>query len=187
MDDADDGLRPDGSGGVGAAGGFAERVYAVVRRIPRGCVATYGQVAELAGSPRASRAVGAALHRNPLPGLIPCHRVVFHDGSLAPGFAFGGPARQRELLEAEGVGFLGGPRPAVEMEAAAGRAGLKTADTAADASEAADMEIAGDVRVREGEATPARRSGNRPGRQPMASCGAQGMPRVDLSRFQWSA
>lgn len=111
MDDRDGSGMTEGHPDVsGASGGFAERVYAVVRRIPRGCVATYGQVAELAGSPRASRAVGAALHRNPLPGVVPCHRVVFHDGALAPGFAFGGARRQRELLEAEGVGFLGGER-----------------------------------------------------------------------------
>lgn len=58
------------------------------------------------GSPRASRIVGGALHRNPEPGKTPCHRVVFRDGSLAPGFAFGGPGAQRALLEAEGVTFL---------------------------------------------------------------------------------
>ena len=64
------------------------------------------QIALLAGSPRASRIVGGALHRNPSPGVIPCHRVVFRDGSLAPGFAFGGAGAQRALLEAEGVPFL---------------------------------------------------------------------------------
>lgn len=82
---------------------FNQRVYDVVRRIPRGKVATYGQVAALAGNPRNARFVGFALHANPEPGVIPCHRVVFRDGSLAPGFAFGGAQRQRELLEAEGV------------------------------------------------------------------------------------
>ena len=85
---------------------FYEAVYAAVLRIPAGRVATYGQIALLAGSPRASRIVGGALHRNPSPGVIPCHRVVFRDGSLAPGFAFGGPQAQRAMLEAEGVGFL---------------------------------------------------------------------------------
>lgn len=85
---------------------FSDRVYAVVRRIPQGRVATYGQVAALAGNPRNSRIVGYALHANPEPGVIPCHRVVFRDGSLAPGFAFGGPERQRALLEDEGVGFV---------------------------------------------------------------------------------
>lgn len=85
---------------------FNERVYAVVKRIPRGMVATYGQVAALAGNPRNARFVGYALHANPEPGVIPCHRVVFRDGSLAPGFAFGGPDRQRMLLEKEGVTFV---------------------------------------------------------------------------------
>ncbi|WP_126029817.1 methylated-DNA--[protein]-cysteine S-methyltransferase [Bifidobacterium callimiconis] len=85
---------------------FSQRVYDVVRRIPRGRVATYGQVAALAGAPRSARFVGFALHSNPEPGVIPCHRVVFRDGSLAPGFAFGGPERQRALLEEEGVTFV---------------------------------------------------------------------------------
>lgn len=85
---------------------FYEAVYAAVLQIPAGRVATYGQIALLAGRPRASRIVGGALHRNPSPGVIPCHRVVFRDGSLAPGFAFGGPQAQRAMLEAEGVGFL---------------------------------------------------------------------------------
>ena len=66
---------------------FSRRVYEVVRRIPKGKVATYGQVAALAGAPRNARFVGYALHSNPEPGVIPCHRVVFRDGSLAPGFA----------------------------------------------------------------------------------------------------
>ena len=56
---------------------FSRRVYEVVRRIPKGKVATYGQVAALAGAPRNARFVGYALHSNPEPGVIPCHRVVF--------------------------------------------------------------------------------------------------------------
>lgn len=82
---------------------FYERVYETVRKIPKGKVASYGQIALLCGNPRASRAVGSALHHNPFPGLIPCHRVVNRNGRLAPGFAFGGPDAQRKLLEAEGV------------------------------------------------------------------------------------
>lgn len=85
---------------------FSDKVYDQVRRIPAGRVATYGQIAFLTGHPRAARIVGQALHRNPKPGVIPCHRVVFRDGSLAPGFAFGGPEVQRALLEAESVPFL---------------------------------------------------------------------------------
>lgn len=92
---------------AGAGGeGFFERVYDAVCHIPRGSVATYGQVARLVGEPRKARFVGYALHSNPRPGQVPCHRVVFTDGSLAPGFAFGGPEAQRELLAAEGVAFL---------------------------------------------------------------------------------
>ena len=79
---------------------FSRHVYEVVRRIPKGKVATYGQVAALAGAPRNARFVGYALHSNPEPGVIPCHRVVFRDGS------FGGPERQRLLLEEEGVVFI---------------------------------------------------------------------------------
>ena len=63
-------------------------------------------------APAAARFVGFALHANPEPGVIPCHRVVFRDGSLAPGFAFGGEERQRELLEAEGVVFAPPPEGA---------------------------------------------------------------------------
>ena len=53
-----------------------EKIYDVVRRIPEGKVATYGQIAAMAGNPRWSRVVGYALHVNPEPGVIPCHRVV---------------------------------------------------------------------------------------------------------------
>lgn len=78
-------------------------VYRRVRRIPRGKVSTYGRIAEACGCPRGARAVGMALHRNPKPGEIPCHRVVNREGRLAPAFAFGGTDEQRRLLEAEGV------------------------------------------------------------------------------------
>lgn len=87
-------------------GAFNDSVYEVVRQIPEGRVATYGQVARMVGRPRNARFVGYALHVNPEPEIIPCHRVVFKDGALAPGFAFGGPDEQRRLLEAEGVTFL---------------------------------------------------------------------------------
>ena len=82
---------------------FAKAVYEATRRIPRGKVATYGQIALIAGRPNAARAVGQILHRNPEQGITPCHRVVFADGSLASGFAFGGSGVQAELLNAEGV------------------------------------------------------------------------------------
>ena len=67
-----------------------EKIYAVVRRIPRGRVATYGLVAALAGNPRWSQVVGYALHVNPDPENIPCYRVVNRFGELSPSFAFGG-------------------------------------------------------------------------------------------------
>ena len=82
---------------------FYAKVYEVVKKIPPGRVMTYGQIACACGSPRASRAVGYALHNNPMPGEIPCHRVVNRAGSMAPGFAFGGQDVQKGLLEAEGV------------------------------------------------------------------------------------
>ena len=65
-----------------------EKIYTVVKRIPRGKVATYGQVAALAGNPHWSRVVGYALHVNPDPLNIPCYRVVNREGRLAPAFAF---------------------------------------------------------------------------------------------------
>lgn len=83
-----------------------EKIYEVVRAIPRGKVMSYGQVAALAGNPRWARVVGYALHVNPEPGIIPCHRVVTKDGCMASGFAFGGPEIQRQLLESEGVIFI---------------------------------------------------------------------------------
>ena len=82
---------------------FYDIVYEQVCKIPYGKVATYGMIARLAGSPRASRAVGYALHFNPMPGIIPCHRVVNRFGCVAPAFAFGGPEVQAELLQSEGV------------------------------------------------------------------------------------
>lgn len=83
-----------------------ERIYEAVKLIPKGCVASYGQIASLAGNPRMSRIVGYALHVNPDPESIKCHRVVFKDGSLSKAFAFGGADEQRRLLEQEGVAFL---------------------------------------------------------------------------------
>ena len=82
-----------------------EKIYEVVKSIPKGRVATYGQVALLAGNPRWARVVGYALHVNPEPGVIPCHRVVNREGRVAPGFAFGGEDVQRQLLESEGIVF----------------------------------------------------------------------------------
>lgn len=100
-------------------GDFSQRVFGVVRQVPRGKVVTYGQVGRLIGAPRSARYVGYALRANPEPGTdpdcIPCHRVVFKDGTLCKSFVFGGPDEQREMLEAEGVTFLDDGR--VDMEA----------------------------------------------------------------------
>ena len=83
-----------------------EKIYDVVRQIPRGKVATYGMIAHLAGNPRWARVVGYALHVNPRPGVIPCHRVVKRDGEVSSAFAFGGSNQQVKLLREEGVEFL---------------------------------------------------------------------------------
>ena len=82
---------------------FNQRVYEVVKQIPAGKVVTYGQVARAIGAPRSARQVGWALHSNPAFGEIPCHRVIFKDGSLTDGFAFGGREVQKALLERDGV------------------------------------------------------------------------------------
>jgi methylated-DNA-protein-cysteine methyltransferase-like protein len=86
--------------------GFFDSVYALVRRIPRGKVATYGQIARLLGAPRSARVVGWAMHGNPSGSRIPWHRVVQQGGSLSPTVAPADPGRQRRLLEREGVAFL---------------------------------------------------------------------------------
>lgn len=82
---------------------FFEQVYEVVKKVPEGKVTTYGDIAKALGSPRASRQVGWALHVNPYPGVVPCHRVIFADGKLSYGFAFGGIDIQKSMLESEGV------------------------------------------------------------------------------------
>lgn len=89
------------------------KIYDIVKQIPKGKVATYGQVASLAGNRRWARVVGYALHANPEPGVIPCHRVVNRYGEVSKAFAFGGENRQIELLKSEGVAFKNGR---VDME-----------------------------------------------------------------------
>ncbi len=85
-----------------------KRIYEAVKKIPKGHVATYGQIAEMAGNPRMSRAVGNALHKNPDPLHIPCFRVVNSKGELAGAFAFGGGKAQAELLREDGVEVVNG-------------------------------------------------------------------------------
>lgn len=86
----------------------AKRIYEAVKRIPYGQVATYAQVAQMAGDRKMARAVGNALHKNPDPSNIPCYRVVNAKGELAGEFAFGGALKQAELLMAEGVEVVDG-------------------------------------------------------------------------------
>jgi len=90
-----------------------EKIYSVVRQIPYGKVASYGQVATLAGNKRWGRVVGYALHVNPDEKGIPCYRVVTKDGYPSKAFAFGGENKQIELLMSEGIEFLDGH---VDME-----------------------------------------------------------------------
>ncbi len=86
----------------------SKRIYEAVKKIPKGCVATYAQVAEAAGDKKMARAVGNALHKNPDPSSIPCHRVVNAKGELAGNYAFGGAWKQAEILESEGVEVIDG-------------------------------------------------------------------------------
>lgn len=85
------------------SGSVFEKIYEQVKRIPKGKVATYGQIATLAGNPRWARVVGYALHANPDPSTIKCHRVVNRNGGLSPAFVFGGEQCQAQLLRDEGV------------------------------------------------------------------------------------
>lgn len=82
---------------------FSKQVYEITRKIPKGKVATYGQIAKILGRPKAARAVGQALHKNPYALIVPCHRVVATNGHLC-GFAKGLEAKEK-LLREEGVKF----------------------------------------------------------------------------------
>lgn len=86
----------------------SKKIYEAVKQIPKGSVATYAQVAEAAGDRKMARAVGNALHRNPDPATIPCHRVVNAKGELAGEYAFGGAWKQAEILRSEGVEVVDG-------------------------------------------------------------------------------
>jgi len=83
-------------------GGFRGAALRACAEIPRGQVATYAQIARAAGSPGAARAVGSAMAANPVPVVIPCHRVVRSDGRLGE-YAMGGTATKERMLRAEGV------------------------------------------------------------------------------------
>ena len=81
------------------------RLYELLLAIPRGKVVTYGTLAEMLGNRGYARAVGNALHRNPDPLQIPCHRVVNRKGEVSEAYAFGGAEAQRKRLEGEGIVF----------------------------------------------------------------------------------
>ena len=87
---------------------LAEKIYAAVRQIPRGKVASYSQIAALVGNCNLRRYVGNALHKNPSNSLTPCHRVVNAKGYCSGSFAFGGSLVQQQKLEAEDVEFTDG-------------------------------------------------------------------------------
>ena len=93
-----------------------QKVYEIVKLIPSGKVATYGQIARIIGNPRASQMVGFALHVNPEPDIIPCHRVVNRFGEPSTAFAFGGLNRQVVLLEGEGIHFVDGRVPLADYQ-----------------------------------------------------------------------
>jgi methylated-DNA-protein-cysteine methyltransferase-like protein len=86
-------------------GKIFDRIYEEVKKIPQGQTATYGEIARKVGT--TPRVVGFALHQNSDPANIPCHRVIFKNGRLSPGYVFGGEGKQRERLEKEGIDFKG--------------------------------------------------------------------------------
>lgn len=85
---------------------FNQKVYEIVKKVPKGRVTTYGQVALVMGNPKLSRQVGWALHANKSAD-VPCHRVVDRNGRVAPNFAFDGWVEQKRRLMLEGVKFKG--------------------------------------------------------------------------------
>lgn len=84
-----------------------DRVYEQTRNIPKGKVATYGQIAKLADSPKAARAIGLLMRTNPDAPRTPCHRVVASDGSLSGYSGVGGIKGKKKMLVSEGVMFKG--------------------------------------------------------------------------------
>ncbi len=83
-----------------------EKIYEIVKKIPKGKVLTYGEIAKILGNVHLSRIVGYALHNNPNPRDIPCYRVVNRTGEVSNGFAFGGRTEQIRLLKNDGIEFI---------------------------------------------------------------------------------
>lgn len=86
---------------------FRDRVYEILRNVPKGNVVTYGQLAKLAGRPNAARAVGSFMRTNPDAPHTPCHRVVAANGSLTGYSAPGGVRKKKQMLLTEGIKFIG--------------------------------------------------------------------------------
>lgn len=80
-----------------------EEVYEFLRKIPKGKVVTYGQIAAYLGNKKMARVVGNVLHKNPDPDKYPCYKVVDNRGNLSKQFAFGGIDKQKEKLEGDGI------------------------------------------------------------------------------------
>lgn len=91
-----------------------QKVYAFLATIPKGKVATYGQIAAHLGNKKLARVVGNILHQNPNPTAYPCHRVVNSKGQVSESYAFGGSKAQRALLEQEGIIF--NPNGSIDLE-----------------------------------------------------------------------
>ena len=86
---------------------FQEKIYSLAKQIPKGKVATYGQLAKMAGSPQAARAVGMCMSKNPYMPIVPCHRVVAANGKLTGYSAGEGISTKKQMLMKEGVQFVG--------------------------------------------------------------------------------
>lgn len=82
---------------------YKMQVYEFLKTIPKGKVATYGQIAESLGNKNLARVVGNILHKNPDPKTYPCYKVVNKNGKLSQNYAFGGIQKQKFLLENDGI------------------------------------------------------------------------------------
>lgn len=100
--------------GIETQDGFYKKIYQLIGEIPAGSVATYGQLAKLAGKPRGARQVGYAVSHVPDGLKLPFHRVMASSGKLAPDHVFEDQSFQRMLLEMEGVSFL--PSGKIDMK-----------------------------------------------------------------------
>jgi O-6-methylguanine DNA methyltransferase len=97
---------------LGCVGIFAQQIYSLTQAIPPGQVRTYGEIARAANKPAAARAVGSVLAKNPIPLLIPCHRVLAANKSLCGFSAFGGIELKARMLAIEGVSIVSSPKKA---------------------------------------------------------------------------